>query len=86
MTEKELGLFDHEYFFKQFRMLPSKFEELLSYVGHKIQKSESIREPIGAAETLCVTLQFLVTGDAQTTIASSYQISPTSIGRIIKET
>ena len=83
---KELQLFDHEYFFKKFRMLPSKFEKLLSFVGHKIEKLESIWEPIGAAERLCVILRFLVTGDAQTTIASSYQISPTSIGRIIKET
>lgn len=31
-------------------------------------------------------LRFLVTGDAQTTIAASYRISPAVVGRIINET
>ena len=33
-----------------------------------------------------VTLRYLVTGDAQVTIGSSYRISPTSMGRLISET
>ena len=46
-----------------------------------------MREPIGGEEEqLRVILRFLATGDAQITSATSYRISPTSIGRIIKET
>ena len=37
-------------------------------------------------EQLCVTLRFFSSGDSQTTIASSYRISPTTVGRIICET
>ena len=83
---KEMKLCDHELYFKQFRMMPSKLEEILSWVAPKITKSNLKRESIGAEERLCATFRYLVTGDAQTTIATSYRISPTSIGRIIKET
>ena len=44
------------------------------------------REPIGPSERLCVTLCYLVTGDAQSTIPLSYRINKTSVSRIIKET
>ena len=79
-------MFDQEYFFSHFRMTPQKFEELLSLVGHAIAKDAAKREPIGPQERLCVTLRYLFTGDAQSTIASSYRISKTSISRIILET
>ena len=82
---QDLKLFDSEYFFKQFRITP-KLKELLSWVAPKIEKSSVRREPIGPEQRLCVTLRYLVTGDAHVTIAASYRISPTSIGRIIKET
>ena len=83
---QDLKLFDSEYFFKQFRMTPTKLEELLSWVAPKIEKSSVRREPIGPEQRLCVTLRYLVTGDAHVTIAASYRISPTSVGRIIKQT
>ena len=73
-------------FFSQFRMNPTKFEELLSYVAPLIMKASVKREPIGPSERLCVTLHYLVTGDAQSTISLSYHISKTSVGRIVKET
>ena len=44
-----------------------------------------MREPVPPDERLSVTLRYLVT-DAHTTVAASYRISPTSIGRIIEET
>ena len=34
----------------------------------------------------CVTLRYLVTGDAQVTIAVNYRMSPTVVGCIISET
>ena len=36
---EEAILFDHQLFFKMFRMLPTKFEELLALVAPKITKN-----------------------------------------------
>jgi len=83
---REMKIFDKEYFFQHFRMGPEKFEEILSYVAPKITKCSVRREPIGPSERLCVTLRYLVTGDAQTTIAASYRMSRSSVSRIVKET
>ena len=54
---RDMTLFDHEYFFKQFRMLPNKLEELLSFVGPLIEKSSERREAVSPKESLCVTLR-----------------------------
>ena len=82
---KDLMLHDHEYFFRYFRMSPSCFEELLAMVAPKITKtSTKMREPIRPAERLCVTLRYLVTGDAQVTIAANYRMSPSVVGCIIR--
>ena len=67
-------------------MSQTKFEEPLSYVAPLIIKASEKREPIGPSERLCVTLRYLVTGDAQSTMPLSYGISKTSVSRIIKET
>ena len=82
----DLRLHDEEYFFKYFRMSVMQYEELLSMVAPKIQKSSEKRKCIGPSERLCVTLRYLTTGDSQTTIAMNYRISPSSVGRIIYET
>ena len=82
---KEAKLFDHELFFKMFRMFPAKFEQLLQYVAPSIMK-RSQREPIGPEERLSITLRYLATGDAFSTIAASYRMSDVTVGRIIKET
>ena len=83
----DMRLSDHKYFFRCFRMTLSLFEGLLSWIGLKIKKTATpMRDPIGPSERLAVTLRYLVTGDAQVTIAASYRISPSTIGRIIKET
>ena len=77
-------------------MSPTQPEELSSWIAPKITKKVTrFREPIGAEKRFCVTLRYLATGDiqvtmttgdAQVTIAPSYRISPSSVGRIIKET
>ena len=82
---QEAKLFDHEVFFKMFRMLPYKFEELLRYVAPSITK-HSKREAIGPGERLSVTLRYLVTGDSYNTIAASYRMSDVTVGRIVRET
>ena len=68
-------------------MSPSTFEELLSFVAPIIAKESTVmRDPIGPSERLALTLRYLVTGDAQRTIAASYRISPTTITRVLSET
>ena len=82
----DLRLFDNEYFFRNFRMSPIQFEELLSWVALYIVKSSKRRPTTSPAERLIITLRYLATGDAQFTIASSYRVSPTTVSRIIRET
>ena len=54
-------------------MSPALFEELLCLVAPHIPKKETkLRQPISPSERLCVTLQYLVTGDAFVTIGASY--------------
>ena len=43
-------------------------------------------EPIPPSERLYVTLRYLVTGDEQVSIAASYRVSPSVVGRTIGET
>ena len=83
---KDLMLFDHEYFFKAFRMSTHKFEELLSWVAPFILKSSRIRDVTGPSQRLCITLWFLTTGNSQDSIATSFRVSPPTVGRIIPET
>ena len=46
-------------------MTPSTLEILLSWVASLIEKKETqMREPISASKRLCVTMRYLVIGDA----------------------
>ena len=84
---RDLRLHGHEYFFKYFRMSPTVFEELLSFVSPIIKKqSTAMRDPISPNERLAVNLRYLLTGDAQCTVATSYRVSLTAVSRIITET
>ena len=83
---QEMRLHDHEYFFKQFRMSPARFDHLLSLISWRITKCSLRREVISPAERLSITLRYLVSGDSQVSIASSYRVSPSSVGIIIDET
>ena len=68
-------------------MTPLTMEILLSWVAPLIVKKETqMKEPIRASERLCVTMRYLLTGDAQVTISASYRMSPTVVGRIIYKT
>ena len=55
----ELRIHDHEYFFKYFRMSPSKYEDLLRLVGPYITKSSKRREAIGPSEPFAFILYYL---------------------------
>ena len=53
-------------------MSPENFEMLLSWIGPKIKKvTTKMRELIIVGQTFCVTLRYLVTGDAHLIIAVS---------------
>ena len=66
MLVKDLRLHDELIFFKYFRMSPTIFEELLTWIAPYIQKREAkMREPISPRERLRVALRYLVTGDPQ---------------------
>ena len=67
-------------------MLPEKYEKLLSCVSPLITKSSLRHECVSADQRLCITMRYLVTGDAKATIASSYRVGRTTVGRIISET
>ena len=68
---KELKLYDHELFFRYFRMLPGTFEVLLRLVVKYIGKTTTrLRKPISPDQRLAV----------------SYRMSPTTVGRIVFET
>ncbi len=63
------------------------FEELLAMIGPHITKQQTkYRDPISPSERLCVTLRYLVTGDAHVIISTSYRMSPAVIRKIIPET
>lgn len=83
---KDLQLYDHEYFFKFFRMSPTKYEHLLGLVAPAITKSSIRHEAIGSSERLTVTSKFIFAGTSQIDLAGMFRISPTSICRIINET
>lgn len=83
---KDLRLFDSEYFWKYYRMTNIQYEELLHWVAPYITKSSQKREAIGPSERLSAALKYLVTGDMQTTIATAYRLSPSVMGRILRET
>ena len=56
----------------------------MSFVTPHIKKSSDKRKSIGPSERLSLALGYLFTGDSQT--ASSFRISPNSVGRIVHET
>ncbi|XP_066583085.1 uncharacterized protein [Prorops nasuta] len=69
-----------------FRMTKSQLEELSIIIAPYISKKTVVREPISAAERLCLTLRFLASGDSTTSISYQYLIGLTTVSHIIDET
>ncbi|XP_066592967.1 uncharacterized protein [Prorops nasuta] len=69
-----------------FRMTKSQLEEILIIIAPYISKKTVVREPISAAERLCLTLRFLASGDSMTSISYQYLIGLTTVSHIIDET
>ena len=68
-------------------MSPTTFEKLLSWMDHywKEYQQRCVMR-LALARDCVFVLRYLVTGDAQVTIAASYRMSAKVVGRIIKET
>ena len=86
MLIRQAQVSDPELFFQMFRMSATKFEVLLKYFAPRLIRETMRREPIQPPERLCVTLRFLVTGDAFNTVAASHCMSRMTVGKIVKET
>ena len=78
-------LFDF-FFFRMFRMSPSRFEESLLSVAPAIIKCSKFRDVATPKERLCITLRYLAIGDAQAAIANCYRVSSPVADRIIRNT
>ena len=62
---QDLKLHDENYFFCCFHMLPENSEILLSWIGPKIKKATTkMCEQISLGQRLCVTLRYVVAGNA----------------------
>ena len=83
---REAKLHDEEFFFRMFRMSPTKFEELLKWVAPIIRKSSVKREAISADERLCITMRHLASGDSYLTLSSQYRIGISTVSKIVAET
>ena len=83
---REARLHDEEFFFRMFRMTPTKFEQLLNWVAPIITKSSVKREAISADERLCVTMRHLASGDSYLSLSSQYRIGVSTISKIVSET
>ena len=69
------------------RISPERFEYLLSLVAPRISKQKTkLREPIGPAERLCITLRYLASGDSQQTQSFHFRVGKATISKTIAET
>ena len=68
-------------------MSPDTFQHLLTLVGPIITKKDThLRDAIGAAEHLSLTIHYLAYGDSQQSLSFAYRISRSSVLSIIHET
>ena len=68
-------------------MSPDTFQHLLTLVSPFITKKDThMREAIGAAERLALTIHYLAYGDSQQSLSFGYRISRSSVSSIIHET
>ncbi|XP_077558220.1 uncharacterized protein LOC144173804 [Haemaphysalis longicornis] len=78
---------DPEYFFDYMRMRAATFDNLLSLVGHAIQKrNTNWRESIAVTTRLEITLRFLASGDSQRSLSYAFQVGRSTVSKIISET
>lgn len=68
-------------------MTPERFQHLLSLVGPLIKKKDTrMRNAIGPAERLTLTLRYLASGNDQQSLSFSYRIGRATVTNIIRAT
>ena len=68
-------------------MTEETFNNLLGRIQHKIQRQDTVmRAAIPPGERLAITLRYLATGEAFTSLQYSFRVSRHSIGRIVIDT
>ena len=84
---QELRLGNREWHFKFIRMSSERFEHLLRLVAPHISKKKTkLRNPIGLAERLYLTLRYLASGDSQQSQSFHFRIGKATVSKIINET
>ncbi|XP_011883603.1 PREDICTED: putative nuclease HARBI1 [Vollenhovia emeryi] len=82
-----MRLVDQEAHFQYCRMSVAKFDSLLQRVQPLIEKQfTNFREPISARDRLYVTLRYLASGDAMSSMAYAYRIGRSTVSQIVSET
>lgn len=82
---QELKL-SHSRFRTYFRMSVGQFETLLQQLAPRLRRQgNNFREPIDPEQRFAVCLRFLSTGDSYTTIAASFRLGKSTVGKIVRE-
>lgn len=83
---RELSCEDDEAFTNYFRLNQVKFQYLTSRLDKRILKqSTMMRDAIGPAERLAVTLRYLATGETFSSLEKQFRICRTAISYIVVE-
>ena len=74
-------------FFRYLRMIPGRFDHLLSLVKEQIEKKDTcFRKSIPAAASLQITLRCLASGETQQSLSYSYHVGRSTVSNINSET
>ncbi|XP_046841072.1 uncharacterized protein LOC124435166 [Xenia sp. Carnegie-2017] len=78
---------DEEQFNLYFRMSPQIFDELLALVGPSLRRQDTqMRQSVGPAERLAITLRRLATGDSPQSIAFAYRRGASTVRAVVYDT
>ena len=86
--ESNQRFLNNNYYFSRYaRISPDRFDHLLDCVGPLLQKKHcNAREPIGAAESLMLTIRYLASGESQQSLSLAFRIGKSTVCKIIRET
>ncbi|XP_043197200.1 protein ALP1-like [Amphibalanus amphitrite] len=75
-----------EEFYRAYRMMPERFDELLDFVAPRLKKEDTnFRAAIPEAERLAMTLRYLASGMSQQDTARYFRMGKSTVSSIIPE-
>ncbi|KAG0409910.1 hypothetical protein HPB47_012982, partial [Ixodes persulcatus] len=77
---------DPPLFFKFYRMMPDKFDQLHARVRDDLTKEFLCREPLSSKQRLAITLRYLSSGSAIKDVALAFRVGPQTCRKVIHET